>query len=293
MLARSRTPSPCASMRCSMPRIHAGRVDTARARSSAASTTATVPSVMGAMSRSRRGSFVTGRASTSSTVTSPERIASGFDFPLRCAPGRDPREILLVPISRLEVSARLERRHVDHRRPQRQDVIGVGLQRHDLVKIAGRRLAEPVHERAVDLAGLDRDPRLVQRPRRVHLDVALTDRWPRAHGVETHDKRERPALQIVQAPRTGEADLVARDAGRRHRVARVGPIISVSLCTTSSAVVLHAKLTTATSLTSNPCTSRRGRRVRRWVPTRGCWCGRARGRRPTSPSRACPCALPR
>ena len=68
---RSRTPRPCASMRCSMPRIHAGRADTDRARSPAASTIAAAPSVIGAMSASRNGWCVTGPASTESTVASP------------------------------------------------------------------------------------------------------------------------------------------------------------------------------------------------------------------------------
>ncbi len=45
---RSRTPSACGSMRWSMPRIHAGRSQTLRARSPAASTTAAAPSEIGA-----------------------------------------------------------------------------------------------------------------------------------------------------------------------------------------------------------------------------------------------------
>ena len=43
---RSRTPRAWASMRCSMPRIQAGLSDSSRARSSAARTTATAPSLM-------------------------------------------------------------------------------------------------------------------------------------------------------------------------------------------------------------------------------------------------------
>ena len=54
-VVRSRTPRLCASMRCSMPRIHAGRLDTLRATSPAASTIAAEPSVIGEMSASRNG----------------------------------------------------------------------------------------------------------------------------------------------------------------------------------------------------------------------------------------------
>ena len=53
-----------------------------------------------------------------------------------------------VAAARVEIRAGLQRGHVDHRRPQRQRVVRVGLQRHDLVQVAGRRLAEAVHERA-------------------------------------------------------------------------------------------------------------------------------------------------
>ena len=59
---RSRTPMCGASIRWSMPRIHAGRSQCARATSSAAITIAHAPSVTGKMSASRSGAWVTGRA---------------------------------------------------------------------------------------------------------------------------------------------------------------------------------------------------------------------------------------
>ncbi len=51
-----------------------------------------------------------------------------------------------------------------------------------------------------------------ERPGRVHLDVALPHRRPRADRVEPGDERERTALQVVEAAGADEADLLARDA---------------------------------------------------------------------------------
>ena len=64
----SRAPSTGVSIRCSMPEIQAGRSRSSRARSSAASTIADAPSVIGAMSWRRNGSAKNGWASNSSTV---------------------------------------------------------------------------------------------------------------------------------------------------------------------------------------------------------------------------------
>ena len=166
----------------------------------------------------------------------------------RCAARapRPRRDRASVAAARLEVRARLQRGHVDHRRPQRHDVVRVGLQRHDLVQVTGRRLAEAVDERAVDLAGLDRDPRLVQRPRRVHLDVALPDRRPRADRVEARHERERPALEVVEA---------ARARRSRCRPSAI-PDSSIAACTVGhehlGLVVLgrHARPRTARSETT-------------------------------------------
>ena len=58
--------------------IHAGRSDTSRARSSAASTIAAAPSVTGAQSCLRSGSAYIGRASSSSTDEPPLRMAYSF-----------------------------------------------------------------------------------------------------------------------------------------------------------------------------------------------------------------------
>ena len=58
--------------------IHAGRSDTSRARSSAASTMAAAPSVTGAQSCLRSGSAYIGRASSSSTEEPPLRTAYSF-----------------------------------------------------------------------------------------------------------------------------------------------------------------------------------------------------------------------
>ena len=97
--------------------------------------------------------------------------------------------------------------------------VRVGLQRPDLVQVTERRLAEAVDDRAVDVAGLDRHPGFVQRPGRVHLDVALLDRRPRAHPVETHHERERSAGEVVAGPRDREVDVASLHAGALDRLA--------------------------------------------------------------------------
>ena len=83
-------------------------------------------------------------------------------------------------------------------------------------QVARRRLAEPVDERGVHLAGLDLDPRLVQRPRRVGLDVRLVDRRHRADRVDRGDERERPAGEVVRGARAPEADVALRAARARR-----------------------------------------------------------------------------
>ena len=77
-VARSRNPRCWGSTRCSMPRIHAGRSQYCFATSSAAITIAAAPSVIGAMSLSRSGRWVTGRPSRSSTLTSSATTACGL-----------------------------------------------------------------------------------------------------------------------------------------------------------------------------------------------------------------------
>src|SRR5207248_8548522 len=63
-----------------------------------------------------------------------------------------------------------------------------------------------------DVAVLEADPRLVQRPGAVHLDVALPDRRPRPYRIEAHHERERRAGEVVARARAREADLLAADA---------------------------------------------------------------------------------
>ena len=97
------------------------------------------------MSASRSGSCVTGCGEhvVGGHVALAHRVRVA---PARCAAhGPRPRRgRCSVAAARVEVRARLQRGHVDHRRPQRQHVVRVGLQRHDLVQVAGRRLAEAV-----------------------------------------------------------------------------------------------------------------------------------------------------
>jgi len=68
------------------------------------------------------------------------------------------------------------------------------------------------NQRRVEVAVLEAHPRLVERPRPVHLDVRLLDRGPRTDGVETGDEGEGRADQVVTAARHGESDLLAGDA---------------------------------------------------------------------------------
>ena len=86
-------------------------------------------------------------------------------------------------------------------RPSGAITYGIGLQREDLVVATGRRLARADHDGGVDVADLEADPRLEQRPRAVHLDVALVDRRPGADAVDVGDEGERRARQVVAASR--------------------------------------------------------------------------------------------
>ena len=211
-----------ASTRWSMPRIHAGRSQCSRATSSAAMTIAQAPSVTGKMSASRNGACVTGRARSASASTSSLRIAYGLPRASRADARRDLGELTLTDGSRLEQRARLQPGEVDQRRPQGRDRVRIALQREHLVHVRQRRLPEAVDQRAVDLAGLDRDPRLVERPRRVHLDVALPHRRPRARTVEALDEGERATTQVVAGARDREADVVAAHAGLADRLLHHG-----------------------------------------------------------------------
>ena len=246
------------------------------------------------MSASRSGSCVTGCASTSlgGHVALAHRDTDSLR---RCAATRAATSASSSSSRPLasRYARRLQRGHVDHRRPQRQHVVRVVLQRHDLVQVAGRRLAEAVHERAVDLAGLDRDPRLVQRPRRVHLDVALAHRRPRAHRVEPRRRTRtaRPAgSRGCPSTRSRCSFFGMPDSATAACIDGHDHLDLVVLDVVARPPTARERHNRNVSHQSCPCTARRPRRARRSAPTRGSTCGRASARRPTSPSRACPCA---
>ena len=93
----------------------------------------------------------------------------------------------------LEQGLRLQRRQADCVGPQRGDVVGVELPGQDLVYGAGCGLAVAVDEGGVDVAELELHPGLVERPRPVHLDMALLDRRPRSDAVKGRHEAERLA----------------------------------------------------------------------------------------------------
>ena len=79
---RSRTPRVWASLRWSMPLIHAGRSHSSRARSPAASTTAQPPSASAGRSEGRNGSTARSSARISSTDLGSARTACGLEAAL-------------------------------------------------------------------------------------------------------------------------------------------------------------------------------------------------------------------
>ena len=84
-------------MRWSIPRIHAGRSHTSRARSPATSTIAAAPSDTGGQSPARSGATTYGSASMSSAVTSPRTCANGLPSGAAAAAGRHLGEVGLGP----------------------------------------------------------------------------------------------------------------------------------------------------------------------------------------------------
>src|SRR5690606_13030579 len=74
-------------------------------------------------------------------------------------------------------------------------------------------LAEPVDQGGADVVVAEPEPRLVQRPGGVHLDVALADRRPGAERVQCPDEGERGSGQVVQAAGDGEPDVGAGQPG--------------------------------------------------------------------------------
>ena len=121
-----------------------------RARSPAASTIADAPSVIGAMSWRRNGSAKYGRESSSS-------MRSWRASPSRCARRRRTSPARPGPSARRSTCrspgrSRACRPAIDTASGhQRRDRVRVGLQRQHAAQHACRGLAEPVHQRGVDL----------------------------------------------------------------------------------------------------------------------------------------------
>src|SRR5207253_10033549 len=106
----------------------------------------------------------------------------------------------------------LQRSDADRVRPQWRGEVRIELYGHDLGQVAQRWLPECVHQRRVDVAVLQSDPCLVQRPGAVHLDVRLADRRPGADRVESFDESERHTGQVIAASGNGEPDVLLADA---------------------------------------------------------------------------------
>ena len=85
------------------------------------------------------------------------------------------------------------------------------MQGQDAADVARRRLSEGVHEGRVDVAVLQADPRFIEGPRPVHLDVGLVDRRPRTDRIEGGDEGEGLTLEVVAAAGDGEANVVLRE----------------------------------------------------------------------------------
>ena len=128
-------------------------------------------------------------------------------------------EILLAPTFAREHGLRLERRQRHVVGADRREVVRIELERQRLAqRHAQTRAARREHERHVDVAVLQPHPRLVERPRTVHLHVRLGDRRPRTRGFEHLHERERSAGEIVGAARAREADITPGHADGRQRL---------------------------------------------------------------------------
>ena len=86
------------------------------------------------------------------------------------------------------------------------------------VGIAGRGATGAGDDRDLDVALLEPQPRLVERPRAVHLHVRVALRRPRADRVEVRHERERLAGDVVARAEAGEVDVGAGEAERLERV---------------------------------------------------------------------------
>ena len=98
------------------------------------------------------------------------------------------------------------------------EVVGVHLHRVDERRVAGGRPARAGDHGDVDVALLQPEPGLVERPGAVHLDVAVPLGRPGADGVEVHDEREGLAGDVVAAAEAGEVDVGPGEAQRGEGV---------------------------------------------------------------------------
>ncbi len=188
---------------------------------------------------------------------------------------RDRGHLLGGDGARVEHGACLEAGERDRVRPERPVVVGVQLAGHHPGQVARRRLRVAVDQRRVGVAGLDLQPRLVQRPRAVHLDVALLDRRPRPDRVERHHEAERLPGEVVGAARAGEADLGDAPHTVEHLVDdRLDHLDLVELGRRPTMVGLCGRddgdPDASAAITCVPSAARRARRARRSVASSGC-----------------------
>ena len=73
-----------------------------------------------------------------------------------------------------------------------REEVRVHLHRVDERRVAGRRAARAGDDGDLDVALLQPQPRLVERPGPVHLDVGVALGWPGADGVEVRRRTRRP-----------------------------------------------------------------------------------------------------
>jgi hypothetical protein len=132
------------------------------------------------------------------------------------AGGSDLGHVLLGEGAGIETGSRLQRGERRRIGPQRGGVVRVELAAQHTAEVTGRRLAVAEDQRDVDLAHLQLDPRLVQRPRAVHVDVRFGDGRPRPEAVERHHEREPLAGEVVGAAGADEVDPVLGDARLLH-----------------------------------------------------------------------------
>ena len=114
---------------------------------------------------------------------------------------RDLRHVALGDLARVDQRARLERGEAQRVDAEWCEVVGVHLHRVDQRGVRSRRAARTGDHRDLDVTVVQAEPRLVERPRSVHLHVRVAFGRPRADGVEVADERERRARDVVAAPR--------------------------------------------------------------------------------------------